>query len=175
MIIGGLLHRRFLALLTVLAAASAIAQVPQATSLFQKKLDLARNELLAAVRDQPASARAHTALGSFYALNDKNYPGAFAELDAAIAADPTYMPEWFRVGQIAAMSGANLPRGEAALEKYLTYQPGDDEPSLSSAYYYLGVIYEKQGHKPEARQSYANALRFTPKAKQIQEALKRVS
>jgi len=40
----------------------------------QKKLDLARKELLDAVREQPASAVAHTALGTFYGANDKDYP-----------------------------------------------------------------------------------------------------
>ncbi len=141
----------------------------------EKKLDLARNEFLAAVREQPGSARAHSSLASFYALNDKNYKGAFDEIDAAIAADPGYMPAWFRLGQIAAVSISNLPRGEEALKKYLTYQPKGDEPTLASAYYYLGTIYEKQGHKNEARQSYTNALRFAPKDKALLDAMKRVS
>jgi len=141
----------------------------------QKKLDLARDEFLAAVREEAASARAHTTLASFYALNDKNYKAAFDELDAATAADANYMPAWFRVGQIAALSVSNLPRGEDALKKYLAYQPKDDEPALSSAYYYLGMIHEKQGHKSEARQNYSNGLRFAPKAKFLLEAMKRVS
>ncbi|MGZ4808943.1 MAG: tetratricopeptide repeat protein [Thermoanaerobaculia bacterium] len=141
----------------------------------QKKLDLARNEFQTAVREQPAAARPHTTLASFYALNDKNYPAAFEQIDAAIVADPTYMPSYFRLGQIAAMSTSNLPRGEEALKKYLTYLPKDDEPSLASTYYYLGMIYEKQGHKNEARQSYSNALRFAPKEKTYLDAMKRVS
>lgn len=141
----------------------------------EKKLDLARGEFVAAVKEQPNSAPAHASLGAFYALNDKSYAPAFQQFDAAVAADPSYMPTWFRIGQAAALSVSNLPRGEEALKKYLAYQPADDEPSLSSAWYYLGVIHEKQGHKTEARQDYANALRFTPTAKLVQEALKRVS
>jgi Tfp pilus assembly protein PilF len=141
----------------------------------QKKLDLARNEFIAAVKEQPSSARARSSLGAFYALNDKNYAAAFQQFDAATAADPAYMPTWFRIGQAAALSVSNLPRGEEALKKYLTYQPTDDEPSLASAWYYLGLMHEKQGHRTEARQDYSNALRFTPGSKFIQEAIKRVS
>lgn len=140
-----------------------------------KKLDLARNEFLAAVKESPNSGRARSSLGAFYALNDKNYSAAFQQFDAAIAADPSYMPTWFRLGQAAALSVSNFPRGEEALRKYLAYQPTDDEPSLSSAWYYLGIIHEKQGHRTEAKQDYANALRFAPSAKSVQDALKRVS
>jgi len=141
----------------------------------QKKLDLARNEFLAAVREQPNSAAAHTSLGAFYALNDKSYPIAFQQLDAAIAADPAYMPAWLRVGQVAALSVSNLNRGEEALKKYLAYLPSEEEPSLGSAWYYLGLIHEKQGRKADAKQDLTNALRFSPTSKPVQEAIKRVS
>src|SRR5205085_11738280 len=42
----------------------------------QKKLDLARNEYVTAVREDPTSARAHTGLASWYAANEKNYKAA---------------------------------------------------------------------------------------------------
>jgi tetratricopeptide (TPR) repeat protein len=140
----------------------------------QKKLDLARKELLDAVREQPASAAAHAALGGFYGANDKNYPMAFAELESAIRLDPNYMLAWFRIGQDAALSGTNLPRGEEALKKYLTYQPKENEPGLVSTWFYLGSIYEKAGRKPEARSAYATALAMNPKWKALQEAAARV-
>lgn len=39
----------------------------------------------------------------------------------------------------------------------------------------LGQIYEKTGRKAEAKQSYATSLRLAPGAKDVTEALKRVS
>ena len=66
-------------------------------------------------------------------------------------------------------------RGEEAIRKYLNYKPAEDEPALASAWYWLGMIQEKQGKKAEARQSYLNALKLAPDAKNINEALKRVS
>jgi len=118
-------------------------------------------ELVDAVREQPTSAAAHAALGGFYGANDKNFPTAFAELESAIKLDPTYMPAWFRIGQGAALSGTNLPRGEEALKKYLAYRPKENEPGLVAAWYYLGSIYEKTGRKPEARTAFANRWRST--------------
>ncbi len=141
----------------------------------QKKLDLARNELEQAVRGEPQSARAHSALGRHLATYDKDYRRAFDELEKAIQLDAAYMPAWFRLGEVAALSGANLARGEEALKKYLAYDPDDDEPQHSRAHYLLGQIYEKDGKKAEARQRYGEALRLRPRTKAFEEALKGVS
>lgn len=141
----------------------------------QKKLDLARKEWQDAVREQPDSSRAHAGLGAFLGTTDKNFRAAFEELDSALKLDPGNMVAWFRIGQIAAQSGANAARGEEALKKYLAYRPADNEPDLSSTHYYLGMLYEKQGKKSEARQSYAAAVKLRPKVKPYTDALKRVS
>jgi tetratricopeptide (TPR) repeat protein len=140
----------------------------------QKKSELARLEFVAAVKEEPTSARAHTGLASIYGNLEKNYKAANEELATAIKLDPTYMPAWFRVGQIAAASGAGLADGEQALRKYLTYYPKDNEPGLASAWYYLGMIFEKQGKKADAKLAYNNALKGAPKDKNVLEALKRV-
>lgn len=141
----------------------------------EKKPDLARKEYQDFVREQPQSARAHYLFGAFVTANDKNYKLGFEELETAIRLDPAFMLSWFRLGTTAALSGAQLPRGEEALRKYLAYQPKENEPSLGDANYYLGLIYEKQGKKAEAKQAFAAALRYAPASKTISEALKRVS
>jgi tetratricopeptide (TPR) repeat protein len=140
----------------------------------QKKPDLARKEFLGAVGEEPKSARARTALAAYYATEDKNYKAAFDELEVAIRLEPTYMPAWFRRGQVAALSSTNLAAGQTALEKYVAVRPKENEPTLITALYYLGAVFEKQGKKAEARQSYAAALKRDPDSQQIQEAMKRV-
>jgi TolA-binding protein len=85
------------------------------------------------------------------------------------------MPGWFQLGRTAGVAGANFARGEETLRKYLAYTPKENEPPLANAHYWLGVIYEKQGRKPEAKQSYQTALKLNPGLKQAAEALKRVS
>lgn len=140
----------------------------------QKKPDLARKELVDGVRENPNSARAHYLLAGVL-LNEKNWTGALQELETALRLDPNYMPAHYRLGAHAAMSGQNYARGEEALRKYLGYKPGDNEPGHAYAWYFIGMIQEKQGKKVEAKASYANAKKLAPNAKDIAEALKRVS
>ena len=140
----------------------------------QKKTDLARKEYVDAVRENPNSPKAHYFLGNFL-VNEKDWSGSLHEYEYAIKLDPAYMPPWFRIGYHATKSESNYARGEESLRKYLGHTPADDEPSLASAWYYLGMLQEKQGKKAEARQSYGNALKLAPASKDVSEALKRVS
>jgi tetratricopeptide (TPR) repeat protein len=140
----------------------------------QKKYDLAVKEMVEAVRQQPKSAKAHYLLGNAY-LNQKEWKGSLHEYEFALSLDAAYMPAYFRIGQNAAQSESNYTRGEEAARRYLGYKPADNEPSLAGAWYWLGMIQEKQGKKAEARQSYTNAQKLAPDSKEYGEALKRVS
>ncbi|MDP9360416.1 MAG: tetratricopeptide repeat protein [Acidobacteriota bacterium] len=140
-----------------------------------KKLDLARNEYVAMLKEQPSSARAHYFYGVYLMLTEKNYKAASDELESVVKLDASYMPAYFQIGHVAALSGANLTRGEEALRKYLAYRPKEDEPSIARAYFWLGGIYEKQGRKADAKASYAASLKINPNQKDADEALKRVS
>lgn len=141
----------------------------------QKKLDLAKKEYLEAIREQPVSAKAHTYYGQFLENVEKNYPAATAEFEAALKVDANAMPAWYHLGKTAALAHTNLPRGEEALKKYLNHTPQESEPPLANAQYYLGVVYENEGKKSEAKQNYQAALKLNPTHKQAAEALKRVS
>lgn len=141
----------------------------------QKKLDLAKKELTDALAEQPNSPKAHSYLGQYLSNVEKNYPAAFSEFETVLKVDPTYMAAYYHLGRTAATSETNLARGEEGLKKYLTHTPKENEPTLASAHYYLGAIYEKQGKKAEARQSYQAALKLNPGLKRASEALKRIS
>lgn len=140
----------------------------------QKKLDLARNEYVMLVRENPTLPKAHYYLGNFL-LSQKDWKGALHEYEYALKLDANYMPAYFRIGVTAAQSQSDYAHGEETLRKYLGYTPADDEPSHASAWYYLGMIQEKQGKKAEAKQSYTNAQKLAPESKDVKEALKRVS
>ena len=140
----------------------------------QKKPDLATKEMVEAVREQPKSAKAHYFLGNVL-LSQKNWKDSLHEYEMALSLDAAYMPAYFRIGQHAAQSESNYARGEEAIRKYLTYKPADDEPALARAWYWLGMIQEKEGKNAEARQSYTNSLKLAPESKDVNEALKRVS
>lgn len=75
-----------------------------------------------------------------------------------------------------------ISRGDTAaaidiLEKAASYSPKSAEAHfyLANAHYFLGAIYENEGKKAEAKQSYQPTLKLNPSLKQASEALKRVS
>ena len=140
----------------------------------QKKPDLVHKEYVDAVKEQPNSPKARYWLGVSY-LVDKNYAAATTEFETAIKIDPAYMPGWFQVGHMAALTGTNLERGEESLRKYLAYTPAHNEPPVYRAHFWLGAIFEKQGKKADAKASYATSLKANPNQKDVQEAMKRVS
>jgi tetratricopeptide (TPR) repeat protein len=142
----------------------------------QKKLELATKEMAEAVRENPKSAKAHYFYGNTL-LNQKDWKRSLEEYDVALSLDAAYMPAHFRVGQLAAMSesSAYSARGEESIRKYLGYKPAIDEPGLARAWYWLGMIQEKQGKKADARQSYESSLKLDKDSKDAGEALKRVS
>jgi Tfp pilus assembly protein PilF len=140
----------------------------------QKKMDLARKEFVDAVREQPNSAKAHAYYGAFL-ITDKDWVTSQHELEMALKLDATYMPAYYRLGQLAARSESNYAKGDEALHKYLAYKPADNEPQLAGAWYWLGQIQEKQGKKADAKKSYTNGLKLAPEMKELKEGLKGVS
>ena len=138
----------------------------------QKKPDLAKQEYLDAIREQPNSLMAHGHFGQYLVNVEKNYTAAFAEFETALKLDPSYMPAFYHLGRTAAQANTNVAPGEEALKKYLAYTPKENEPTLANAHYFLGAIYENEGKKAEAKQIYQAALKLNPSLKQASEALK---
>ena len=141
----------------------------------QKQLDRARKEYVDAVHEFPHSSRAHNYFGQYLMNVENNSAAAFEEFESAVTSASPYMPAFYNLGRTAALAGTNLPRGEAALKKYLAYTPTVIEPTVASANYFLGIIYEKQGKTAEAKRSYETAYRLNPGLKDVKQALKRVS
>jgi len=141
----------------------------------QKKPELANKEYADAIREQPKSAKAHSFFGQYLASVEKNYEAALVELETALKIDPRYMPALYHLGRVASLANTNLARGEEALKQYLAYTPKENEPTLASAHYFLGAIFESEGKKVEAKRSYETALKLNPSSKDAAEALQRVS
>ena len=140
----------------------------------KKDMNAARNEYIAAVRENPGAPKTHYWYGVFL-MSEKNYAGALKEMDAALGLDASYMPAVFQIGHLSVLTTSNYARGEAALKKYLAYKPASDEPGHHRTHYWLGMLYEKQGKKAEARAEYQTALRLRANQKDVTEALSRVS
>ncbi len=142
--------------------------------LYDKKPELAKKEYLDAVRAAPESVEAHYRLATFLLNREKNLSASLAELEAALRINPGFMPAQYFVARIAAEGTGSLVKGEELLRKYLAYNPKDDEPPHARAYYWLGMIYEKQGKTPQAKQAYSTSLKMDPEVKEVMAAVKRV-
>lgn len=121
----------------------------------QKKRDLAKNEYLAGVREQPNSAKAHCFLGLYLVNDEKDFNGAFAEFEAAIKLEPQYMPSYYHLGRAAAQASANLTRGEVTLKRYVAYAPRVDE-------FESGAPDQILGREPEESRSRGRDVAYSP-------------
>lgn len=107
-------------------------------------------------------------------VKEKKYAEAFAMLDDWIRQHPESKPALYQLGRLAATTGQQLDRGETALRDYLKYTPVGKEPTLSSAHWRLGQLFEKRGDKSAARAEYEAALKLNPDFTNAQEALKKL-
>lgn len=105
----------------------------------------------------------------------KQYGKAFDTMEKFLAEQPGDPSALFQIGAFAAASGERLDRGEECLKLYLQHSPKPDEPSLVSAHYRLGLLYEKKGNRDLARQEYTTALELDPSRQDARDALKKIS
>jgi len=131
--------------------------------------------LEAALAAAPDSANAWYQLDLFY-QNQQKWPEAFALLERSFKERPaSEQVGHFYYGRASAVSGQNLDRGERELKEWLTTTaPNTSTLSLSAGHWRLGMIYEKQGKKDNARAEYQLAVNLNPKsdAKKNLDALK---
>ena len=117
--------------------------------------------------------RGAAVLGNLY-VAEKKYAEAFALLDELIAKDSANQALLYQVGRLAAISGQQLDRGEAALKEYFHHEPTPNEPPLYNAHWRLGTLYEQKGDKAAARAEYKTALQLRPDYSAAQDALKKL-
>jgi hypothetical protein len=72
--------------------------------------------------------------------------------------------------------GVELPKAEAYLKKYIneTKEPEPDSPIIAGAHWSLGLVFEKEGRKAEARSELETAVRLKPDFEQAKRDLKRL-
>jgi tetratricopeptide (TPR) repeat protein len=117
--------------------------------------------------------RGAAVLGNLY-LGEKKYREAFALLDDLMAKYPDNKALLYQAGRLAAISGQQLDRGEAALKEYFQHTPAPAEPPLYNAHWRLGTLYERKNDTTAARTEYETALRLRPDYGPAQTALKKL-
>jgi tetratricopeptide (TPR) repeat protein len=139
-----------------------------------KDFDQALREYGRAAAEFPDQAGPSYWIGALHARN-KEYAKAFEVYEKLLERDPRPMAACYEIGRVAALSGQRLERGEECLKLYLQHDPQPDEPTLASAHYRLGLLFEKKGSRDLARREYSAALALEPAHPEAREALKKIS
>jgi tetratricopeptide (TPR) repeat protein len=103
--------------------------------------------------------------------NAKRFDEAFTIVDERLARLPDEPTSLYNLGRLAAVSGQHLPRGEAAMRRFLTLTPADPARQ-SNAHYRLGTIKEKMGDTQAAAAEYQAAIDLYPRHEPAAAALK---
>lgn len=105
-------------------------------------------------------------------LATKQYEDAFSAFEMIIRNDPNHMSAYYQLGYTAFAWGNRLDVAETCLTIYLRNQPNTCDPTLVSAHYYLGKIYDYLGSPAKAVQEYQSALAINPGYDPARKALK---
>ncbi len=135
-------------------------------------LELAYAQAAEIKKIDPMSGR--VAFATLY-LAEKKTAQAFAEFDDVLARTPDDFMALYHVGRCAALSGEQLDRGIAALERCLALPPppGEGKPRAVDVHYRLANLLEKKGELARARAEYAKSLRENPDFRPAKVALKK--
>jgi tetratricopeptide (TPR) repeat protein len=136
----------------------------------EKDSALAEREHRLAIAVAPDSVTGYAALAQFLYAHGRN-DEAYAEVRKTIADHPDEAFPYYELGLLAANWKQHLDEGATALQKYLALLPREDDPPMSSAHYWLGVIFRAQGNADAARAEFRETLRLNPKSDRAKKAL----
>jgi tetratricopeptide (TPR) repeat protein len=105
----------------------------------------------------------------------KDFAAAFRLCDDVLAKKPDNYVALYHYGRAAAMSGQNLERGIACLERCLKLDPPTPaSPSHSNVWQRIGSIREHLRQPDAARAAYQTALKLEPGNRQASDALSKL-
>ena len=130
----------------------------------------AEREMLALMKQYPDSTAPYTNAFN-HQLTQKHWSDAFHTTDLLRVQHPDARYVEYMVGRAAMLSGEQLERGEAALRRYLTLTPRDNEPTLAVAHMRLGQLLQKRGDNARARLELQEALKLNPKLDEAKQSL----
>ena len=150
-----------------------------AASLAAVQVMLARRDSSAAERSlrevtqtHPDSAAPHVALLNLYLARGRL--NEILPLVEALghSARLRSLSDFYR-GRVSAVTGRDLPKGEAALRKYLAQPRLPGFPSHAFGWLHLGTVLLKSGRVSDARAAWTEALRLDPDLEEARTELDR--
>jgi len=139
----------------------------------RKQFDLAEKYARQALRVHRRRALAYSSLAVACAGQQHwaDLDDALAKAEKNVSSD---LSPYYQAGRILLVTGTDLARAERYFRKYLTQEPEGEAPTLAHAHWRLGLVLEKEGHKPEAVAELETALRLKPDLDAAKKDLKRL-
>ena len=136
------------------------------------KYDEATKHAQYALLLDPKQIGAHWILARVYALQER-----WSDLEQILATAEKNIPDdlrpFYEAAQALMEVGKDFPRAEGYAKKYLSQEPEGEEPDYAEAHRLLGLLFEREGRKAEARAEIQTALRLRPNFKAAKDDLKR--
>lgn len=106
----------------------------------------------------------------------KRFDDAAQVLERAQAAVPDDLSPYVYAARAILRDSVELPKAEIYLKKYFneTKEPEPGAPLIAGAHWSLGLVYEKEGRKAEARSELETAVRLKPDFEPAKKDLKRL-
>jgi tetratricopeptide (TPR) repeat protein len=113
--------------------------------------------------------------GIYLDTQEKDRQAARQMMERALSVDPDFMPAHFQLGRLSLLTDTGLGKGEASLQRYVAHVPKLDAPPMFRAYYWLGLIKEKQGDRTKAQSFLRRSAQLRPNHPDTEAALERVA
>jgi tetratricopeptide (TPR) repeat protein len=125
------------------------------------KYDEATKHAQYALQLDPKQIGAHWILARVFALQER-----WGDLEQILATSGINVPDdlrpFYEAAQALLEVGKEFPRAEGYAKKYLSQEPEGEEPDNAEAHRLLGLVFEREGRKDEARAEIQTALRLRP-------------
>lgn len=126
-----------------------------------KEFEIAEQEFVLAVEASGGMNRYRYSLGLFY-QEIGSYELSSGVFEGIYKKDKREMRALYEIGKTAAISGANLERGEECLNFYMNINPPPRKHSLSRACFYMGLIFSSKKEYTVAREYFEKAIEYDP-------------
>jgi tetratricopeptide (TPR) repeat protein len=128
-------------------------------------LEGAEREYVAAARIDTLDTEGWKALARFYTEVGR-YGEAIALGDRILALDPGEVSAVYQRARAYLLQGEDLEAAEAGFRRYIESDERPGQPTLASAYWRLGQVYEKGGDLDSARREWERAVELAPEHRQ---------
>ena len=105
---------------------------------------------------------------------EKDFDSAFQYFQRSVKEAPVFVPSYYQYARTAIFAEKNVAKGIEMMKVYLNGGGADNGPDLPSAFWRLGMLYELQGDKQEAKNAYEKALELNPEHEQALSAMKSI-